>query len=226
MKTQAIIPAAGIGVRLKSALPKPLILIRQRPIIAYTLDVFEQCPLVDSVILVVNENYLDNFKTIVSHYGFKKVVHVVPGGQTRQASVTNGLKVLDQETDLVVIHDGARPFVLPEKVSEAVVTAQKENAVIVGVPTKATIKQIDTQNSLVFKTLNRRELWEAQTPQVFKRELLVKAYEQAGDPLATDDSILVEESGQPVKMIMGDYKNIKITTEDDLLLAHVLVEQR
>jgi len=226
MKVQAIIPAAGLGLRLKSSLPKPLVLIRQRPIIAYTLDVFEQCALVNSVILVVNENYLDNFKTIVDHFGFKKVIHVVAGGETRRESVANGLKNLDEDTELVIVHDGARPFVPADKVHEAIITAQKEDAVIVGVPAKATIKRVDTQNSVVSKTLDRKELWEVQTPQVFKKELILKAYQQIENPLATDDSILVEEAGQTVKVIMGDYKNIKITTEDDLLFARILVEQR
>lgn len=230
MKTQAIIPTAGTGTRLKTELPKPLVELRGKPLCAYALQAFEQSAVIDSVILVGHAQRLLELEAIVARYGFKKVVRVIAGGATRQESVARGLDVLDADTDRVVVHDGARPLVSARMIDEAVKLTRCWDAVIVAVPVKPTIKKVNRADLVVEETLNREDLWEVQTPQVFKKDILLRAHASFTDisPLVrqagpTDDAMMVEQLGIKVKVLRGDYKNIKITTPEDLVVAEAFL---
>lgn len=224
MKIQVIIAAAGLGVRLKTIRPKPLVLLNGKPMISYTLDVFEHSPWVESIIITVGKKNIGDFKGIVKQYGLNKVKKIIPGGKTRRESVAKGLRSLDRNTDAVIIHDGARPFVTPEIVAEVIAAIKKEKAVVVAVPVKSTIKKVNGHTMTAQKTLDRKVLWEVQTPQVFKKDVILKAHKEIKDKDPSDDAMLVEKMGVKVKIVMGDYKNIKVTTAEDLIFAKALIE--
>jgi 2-C-methyl-D-erythritol 4-phosphate cytidylyltransferase len=220
MKTVAIITAAGYGKRMGR--PKQFIEIAGKPILEWTLSVFENAKIIDEIILVVNKEEVARAKK----FKFSKLKQVVAGGKERQDSVYAGLKALPEDAGMVVIHDGARPFVSSEIIENAVAEAKECGVVVVGVPVTDTIKAVDRQRLTVNNTLNREELWAAQTPQVFKREVILRAYEKGKDKQrVTDDAMLVEKIGIPVKMVMGSYRNIKITTPEDLKIAQGYVRK-
>ena len=219
VKTQVIIPAAGAGTRLNLPLPKPFVKINGRPLCAYTMAAFEECPLVDSVILVGHNDQIAHFKKVVRQYGFKKVVKIIAGGKTRRQSVARGLAMLDEDTELVVVHDGARPVVSPRIIQQAIGLCRNWPAVAVGVPVASTIKKVNTKDLFIEETLDRDGLWEIQTPQVFQKNAILKAHQQNISDSATDDAVLVERLGIKVKVLLGDYKNIKVTTTADLTIA-------
>ncbi|HOW35138.1 MAG TPA: 2-C-methyl-D-erythritol 4-phosphate cytidylyltransferase [Candidatus Omnitrophota bacterium] len=223
MKTQAIIAAGGQGVRLKTALPKTLVPLRGKPILAYTLAAFERSPLINSIVVVGHKGYLPDFQKLIKRYRLRKVKYVVAGGKTRRESVDNGLKILDKDTDFVAIHDGARPFVTKEMIAQSIACARKHSAAIIAVPVKPTIKAVNSATMTVGRTLDRKTLWEVQTPQVFKKEIILKAHSKIKDIHASDDACLVEKVGIKVKVVAGDYRNIKITTPDDLIFARAIL---
>jgi len=220
MKTVAIITAAGQGKRMGR--PKQFIKIAGRPMLWWTLSVFQKTKAIDEIILVINaeeKNQTKGFK-------FSKIKKVVAGGGERQDSVNNGLKALPENTEIVVIHDGARPLVTAGMIEAAIHQAKKHGAAVVGVPVKDTIKLVNPKPGTVIRTLSRDRVWAAQTPQVFKRGLIMRAYQKYGKQKVTDDAMLVEKMGKPVKMLMGSYLNLKITTPDDLLLAEALLGKK
>jgi len=223
---QAIIPTAGIGKRLETGLPKPLVELCGKPLCVHTLEVFQRSPVIDSVVLVGHVDHLFDLGNIVKQYQLRKVTKIVAGGKTRCESVANGLAVLDKDTDIVVVHDGARPLVSLKTISDAVELCRDSEAVVVAVPVKSTIKKVDKKNLLVEETLNREDLWEIQTPQVFKKDVLIKAHEQKKEDVPTDDAMMVEQLGIRVKVLSGDYKNIKITTQEDLTIAEAFCSLR
>lgn len=225
MKTQAIIPTAGLGTRLKASAPKPLVLINDKPIFVHTLEVFEQCDHIDNVILVVCEDLLSEIEKEVQQYKLNKVSRIVAGGQTRSESVYNGLNVTDKDTDIVLIHDGARPLITKELIQKAINLCEHEEAVVLGIPVAPTIKRVNDEDLSVKETLDRKDLWEIQTPQVFKRELLIQGYKEAQGNHFTDDAALVEQLGIKIKILQGDHKNIKITTQEDLVIAEAFLNQ-
>lgn len=226
MKTQAIIPAAGIGERFQSSTAKVLVSLNGRPLIVHTCEVFQNCPLVDSVVLVVSPDIEGPVKKLIADYGLTKVKKVVRGGKTRSISVFNGLQQLDSDTELVVIHDGARPLVSQPLVEESIKSCYDETAVIAAVAVKPTIKRVNPEDHYVETTLNRRMLWEVQTPQVFRKDVILRAHTEVLDTEATDDAFLVEQLGEKVKVVQGDYRNIKITTSEDLLIAEAFLAHR
>jgi len=228
MTTVAIITAGGSGKRMGR--PKQFLKIGGKAMLELTLAAFEKAKCIDEIILVVNKDGIEKAKK----FKFKKLKKIVAGGKERQDSVFNGLKELPDDCGIVAIHDGARPLVGVKIIEEAVKEAKASGAVVVGVPVKDTIKQTTnnkqqiTNNSKIsiIKTINREELWRAQTPQVFKKEIILKAYEQGYNKYeATDDSMLVEKIGILVAMVMGSYKNIKITTPEDLALAEIIIKK-
>jgi 2-C-methyl-D-erythritol 4-phosphate cytidylyltransferase len=225
MKTFVIIPAAGAGTRFGSDVPKPLLLLKGKEVLIYSLEVFDRCDLVEGVVVVAPPERVAEFERVIKKYPFKKSIQVVAGGQTRYESVNNGLKLLDPNIDFVLIHDGARPLVSLKVVEEAIKTCYATQAVVVGVPLKPTIKRIDPKAKVIDTTLDRTILWEAQTPQVFAYELLTQAHRQgAGLGVEiTDDAFLVERYGAKIKMIEGEYRNVKITTPEDLKIAEALL---
>lgn len=205
MRTVAIIVSAGKGTRFKGKIPKQYVIVNNRPLIYYTLSVFNSSPIIDGIILVTDN--IEYFK----RYNFKKIFSIVKGGSTRAHSVFNGLKEMPKGVDIVVIHDGVRPFVKQELIKNVVNSAKRYGAAICAVPPKNTIKEI--RGSFVKKTLNRRDLIEVQTPQAFRYRLLMNRYNRFD---VTDDSTLIELAGHKVKVVRGDSRNIKITTSDDL----------
>lgn len=237
MRISAVVPAAGLGIRLKSKVAKPLILINGIPIIIHTLKKLDSHPLIDEIIVVFDANYIRQLKGLIKQAGISKVINIVKGGAVRRQSVKNGLKSLG-DTDIVLIHDGVRPFIEHRVISEAIAAVKKFDAVVVGVPLKSTIKRINLkENASKLKdscdgikseakevdcTLRRDEIWEIQTPQVFKKDLIVRAYDRAKEIEAPDDAFLVESIGHRVVVVEGSYLNIKITTPEDLLLAQAI----
>lgn len=226
MKTLALITAAGKGLRMQSPIPKQYLLLGGRPILAQTLSVFEKCPDIDGVYVIVPQDQMEMVqRDIIEKYRFKKVLKVVRGGKTRQQSVYNGLKAIRSDCAIVVVHDGVRPLVRERLITESIQAARKHGAAVVGVPARDTIKRATAGKKL--KTLDREEIWMAQTPQSFQFPLLLKAYQKAEEDgfQGTDDAALVERLGHPVTLIQGDYTNIKITTPEDLALAETLFER-
>ncbi|MBI5755444.1 MAG: 2-C-methyl-D-erythritol 4-phosphate cytidylyltransferase [Nitrospirae bacterium] len=228
MKVAAIIPAAGKGKRMRHVVHKHYILLEGRPILAYNIEAFEKCIGVNQVFVVVRsgeEEYC--LKEVVERYGFKKVLKIVIGGERRQDSVYNGIKELDEDTDIVVVHDGVRPFVSPELINETVKLAMYVDGVVAAMPVKDTIKEI-SPDGFIKGTHERESLWNAQTPQTFKRRIIEEAFERAftDNFSGTDESSLVERLGGRVKIIEGSHENIKITTKEDLLLAEFILRKR
>lgn len=228
LKTSVIIVAAGKGKRMKKDYNKQYILLDDKPIVAHTIEVFESINLIDEIILVVGKGEVDLVKEkIIDKYNFKKLVKIVEGGSERQDSVYNGLKVVNKDCNIVLVHDGARPFVSRNIIEESINVAKDFGASIVAVKVKDTIKVVD-KNMEVDNTPNRDTLWAVQTPQTFKYKLLLKAYEnlQNNNIQVTDDAMLIEKLGHRVKIIQGSYENIKITTPEDLILGQGILEKR
>jgi 2-C-methyl-D-erythritol 4-phosphate cytidylyltransferase len=219
VKAQAIIATAGTGTRLNADVPKPMVDLLGKPICAHTIEAFERCPQIDSIIVVGHSKQLDRLQEIVERYRFQKVVKIVAGGEKRHESVANGIAALDRDTQIVVVHDGARPLVSRRLIEEAVKLCGTWDAVVAAVPVKQTVKQVDSRSLCVERTLDRSGLWEAQTPQVFKKSILEKAHAGNTQDNPTDDAVMVERLGVKVKIIEGDYRNIKITTREDLIVA-------
>ena len=233
MKAVAIIAAGGLGKRIvedsatggEGNLPKQFLMLKGKPILAHTIDKFQRCELIDEIILVVPEDYMGYCsQAIADKYSFKKIKRIVCGGKERQDSVYLGLKACPKNTSTVAIHDGVRPLISPDKISESIKLCQKKKAVILAVPAKDTIKRVE--GGSVTTTLDRKKLWLTQTPQVFEYRLILDAYEKAkeDDFVGTDDSVLVERQGHEVVILEGEYENIKITTAQDLTLAEKLLE--
>lgn len=235
MKTIAIIAAGGQGKRIagvhpegihpEGKLPKQFLMLKDKPILAHTVDKFERCGLINEIILVVPQDYLGYCsRAIVDQYGFNKVRKVICGGKERQDSVYLGLKACPNNASIVVIHDGVRPLISSDKISESIKICEEKRAVVLAVPVKDTVKKVE-QNHIVI-TLDRSKLWLTQTPQTFEYKLILDAYKKAEEDnfVGTDDSALVERLGYEVTILEGDYKNIKITTAEDLTIAEKLLE--
>jgi len=208
-----------------SGIKKPYLKIGSKPILAHTLQVFEKSCLIDDIFVVVSDEDREWCKNeVINPYNFHKVVDILPGGATRQASVFNGMKRISDDTDIIIVHDGVRPFVTEEIIEASVEFASQCGAAVAAVPVEDTIKTADKDN-FVSSTLERNQLWAIQTPQVFRREILMKAHLHAQEHNidATDDAALVEQLGYKVKLVMGSYRNIKITTPEDLVIAETFI---
>jgi len=220
----AIIVAAGQGKRLNSALPKPLVKIGRSPVIIYSLSALDKHPLVNEIIVVVNPKNQPLIQRLIQGEAFKKIRCLVLGGKRRQDSVYNGLKNVSAKSEWVLIHDAARPFIDPGTITKVIAAARIHGAAIVAVKPKATIK-FSKDDNLVAKTLDRDKLWEIQTPQVFKKTLILSAYKKYSVSKVTDDAALIEKLGQKVRLVQGKYENIKITTAEDLLFAGLIAKR-
>ncbi len=221
----AVIVAAGKGTRMNVPVNKQYLLLHGKPILAHTLEVFENSKLIDEIILVVGEHETNRcMRDVVNPYGFKKIKKLVVGGKTRQQSMYNGLLEVSTGCDIVVTHDGARPLVDPETIHRSIKKTVEFKATVVGVPVKETIKIMDS-DGFVDSTPQRDRLWTIQTPQTFAYPLLMEAHRKAlvDGYEGTDDAMLVENLGHPIKIIKGYYENIKITTPEDLLIAESII---
>lgn len=222
VKVTAIIIAAGSGKRMKSSTPKQFLLLEGKPIIWHTLSVFQDCEIVEEIVLVANREDIPFLED------FKKVKKVVPGGWRRQDSSLKGLEAAGSEAeDIVIFHDGVRPFVRRETILECVREVKRTGAAICALRPKETVK-VGTEGNLVRETLDRKNLWLVQTPQVFKADLIRRGFENAKEKEleVTDEAMLIEQLGYPVKIVEGDEENIKITTPDDLILAKAILKGR
>ncbi|NLP14970.1 MAG: 2-C-methyl-D-erythritol 4-phosphate cytidylyltransferase [Clostridium sp.] len=221
----AVVAAAGKGTRMNMDINKQYIKVCGIPVLARTLSVFEQCELIDEVVVVVNDNDIFFCKqNIVEAYDLKKVKLLVAGGAERQNSVYNGLLQLNKDTDVVIIHDGARPFINNKIIAECIQAALVHGVSTVAVPVKDTIK-LSEDGDCVNKTLERGKLWAVQTPQAFKYDILMGAHKRAAQDgfTGTDDTVLAERLGYRTRLVMGSYNNIKITTKEDLAFAEAIV---
>ncbi|WP_150275512.1 2-C-methyl-D-erythritol 4-phosphate cytidylyltransferase [Paenibacillus tepidiphilus] len=214
----AVIVAAGRGTRMGTAESKQYLRLADKPIIAHTLEVFQRHPLITEIVLVTGAEDVERCREWVQTYGLDKVKAIVTGGSERQYSVHLGLRELDAEW--VMVHDGVRPFVAAGEIDACYAKAKETGASVLAVPVKDTIKQVD-KDGMVVSTPDRRSLWAIQTPQTFRLSDLLAAYEAAEREgyLGTDDSSLAERSGIPVAVVEGSYRNIKITTPEDLEYA-------
>jgi len=227
-KVCTILAAAGQGKRLGKQTPKVFIMLGNHPIIYYSLKILSESGLIDYILVVVGRDSIAYCeREVIQKYQFKKVNKVIEGGEHRQDSVYNGLKEVLPNTDLILIHDAARPFITHQLIEKTIADAKEVGAAIVGVPPVDTIKTING-GQWIEETLSRDSLVAIQTPQVFKYELLKDAYEKAYQDnfYATDDALLVRRLGGRVKLVNGDYENIKITFPHDLLVAEAILKIR
>ncbi len=227
MKLAVVIPAAGSSARMLAGVNKVFIEIAGKPILIHTLENIAKCEHVGMVYVVVGAQDLEPTKELLTKYqaDYPEIAwQVLAGGSERQYSVFSALRLLKPNITHVAVHDGARPFISKEIFSQCVAVAQVTNAAIVAVPCKDTIKRVAEQ--FVSSTLERNCLYAAQTPQVFTKDLLLQAYEQAKKDgfLGTDDASLVERLGVRVAVVTGDYRNLKITTPDDLVIARAFMQ--
>jgi len=209
-------------------IPKQYLMLDGIPILVHTLMAFQDASLVDAIYLVLpDEDVKQAPQNRLSLYNLSKVKRILSGGERRQDSVKKGVDLLGSDYDLVVVHDGVRPFVSPAIINAAIKEAARSQAVTVGLPVTDTIKRVDG-NRCVSATVNRDQLWLTQTPQVFSASLLKKAYESAyaDHYYGTDDAALVERMGEKVLMIMGSYDNIKITTAIDLEWGRLILQMK
>ncbi|MEW5724419.1 MAG: 2-C-methyl-D-erythritol 4-phosphate cytidylyltransferase [Thermodesulfobacteriota bacterium] len=221
----AIIPAGGLGRRYGPCTPKQFLYLAGWPVLAHTLSRFDQTTAVDQIVVVVPEGYEEEVMAkVVKPFGFTKVRQVVPGGETRQESVYMGFLALGDEVDLVVVHDGVRPLVPPPVIEAVIETARETGAAIAAVPVRDTLKKVI--DGVIQDTLNREQVWQAQTPQAFERSCLAEglAAARAEGFTGTDEASLVERLGRPVRVVPGAAENIKITMPEDLVLAETLID--
>ncbi|MGY0431251.1 2-C-methyl-D-erythritol 4-phosphate cytidylyltransferase [Bacillus rugosus] len=224
MSYDVVIPAAGQGKRMKAGRNKLFIELKGDPVIIHTLRVFDSHRPCEKIILVINEREREHFQQLLTDYPFQTAIELVAGGDERQHSVYKGLKAVKQEK-IVLVHDGARPFIKHEQIDELIAEAEQTGAAILAVPVKDTIKRV--QDLQVCETIERSSLWAVQTPQAFRLSLLMKAHAEAEYKgfLGTDDASLVEQmEGGSVRVVEGSYTNIKLTTPDDLTSAEVIME--
>lgn len=225
VKVAAIVPAAGSGTRMGTKTKKQFLALAGIPLLGYALKTLENCPVVRSIVIVAGPGEEDYCRSaVVEKLGLNKVAAIVPGGKERQDSVYSGLLALSPEFDIIVVHDGVRPLFSLNILESVIAAAQTHGAAACAVPAKDTVKLAD-ENKFVTRTLPRDRTWLVQTPQAFRYELIMEAHRRArGDNLlATDDTALVESLGGQVKIVMGSYENIKITTPEDLELAAAII---
>ena len=223
MFVSAVVPAAGYGLRLGKSIPKPLVSLNKKPIFIHTLSTLSHHPDIKEIILVVSADTLDLAKRYLKKYRIKKIKQLVIGGRSRRESVQNGLRCVSDEANMILIHDAVRPFIELNMISRVIKEAVKSKAAILGVPVKSTIKELAARNR-VRRTCKRERFYEIQTPQVFKKDLIINAYRKFPNVSATDDASLVERLGSKVAVVLGSYFNIKITTPEDLVFARAILK--
>jgi 2-C-methyl-D-erythritol 4-phosphate cytidylyltransferase len=223
MSTYAVIVAAGKSVRFGGDIPKQFTEICGRPLLSWTISRFEEAASIDAIVLVVAEGSLVHTgENIVDRYDFQKVRKVVAGGATRRESVLNGLDSLPNTTDLVAIHDGARPLVKPADIDSVVAKAATGGAAMLAVCATDTVKRV--KDGIIEGTIDRDSLYLAQTPQVFRYDLILPAHHKASPNLTiTDDASLLEVNGVKVHIVEPTGPNLKVTTADDVLIAEALL---
>ena len=222
----AIIAAAGRGTRIGGVRAKQFLELAGTPIIIHTVQAFEQCEVIDEIVVVLPAEDAAGFLALAGKHNLQKVTQVVPGGATRAESVWRGLRAKrSAAAEIVAVHDGVRPFVTADEIERTVLAAQEHGAAILVAPATDTIKEVENGN--VLRTLSRSQLRRALTPQCFRYGLLHRAYEQADvfDPDLTDESVLLQRLGLRVATVDGSPRNIKITELEDLAVAELLLSR-
>ena len=229
----AVVPAAGLGKRFGADANKPFLLLGGKPLIIWPLEVLESIPDIVEIIPALKPGDMEQGQRVFEEYGLKKIKKIAPGGKERQDSVYNCLKLIQDKDSIVMIHDGVRPLIEKNIVEDALKELGPDrqaikdkggfDGVVLAVPVKDTIKVI--QDMFVTRTLKRESIRAIQTPQIFPYEVILKAYDRAMKEglYSTDDSALVERYGGKVRIVMGSYRNIKITTQEDLVIAEAFL---
>ncbi|MCB9259514.1 MAG: 2-C-methyl-D-erythritol 4-phosphate cytidylyltransferase [Ignavibacteriales bacterium] len=220
MKVSAIIPSGGVGSRFNSPIPKQYIKVLGKELITYTLEVFQNCNLIDEIIIPANESYFELLNQIKIKNNFTKIVKIIPGGKERQDSVFNGLtcKNFDKD-DLIVVHDAARPLLSNSLLENAIQKAEKFDSIVVAIKARDTlIESSDLEEKIVLNYFDRSKIYYAQTPQIFRYRILHESFLRAKETnfLGTDESMLVKKANFDVKIVEGEFQNFKITTQTDL----------
>ena len=220
--TTAIIVAAGKSERMGTGTDKAFLSLGNRPVVAWSLIAFERCPDIDRIVLVIRKEQQVAAKAVARMFGISKLIAIVPGGNKRQESVQAGLAACDVDTRFVVVHDGARPCVTPDVISEVVKLAKRVGAATVGRRMTDTVKRVE-KGTAVSETEDREKLWAVQTPQAFNFRMLTNAYKNLGKNEVTDDCQAVELAGETVRIYENRAPNFKITTVEDLQIASALL---
>jgi len=234
-KVVALVPAAGIGKRFGADKNKPFFVLAGKPIIIWSLELLQSISEIDEIIPVVKEDDIMTAAELIEEYVISKVKQIMPGGKERQDSVYNGLQAVLDSGSIVLIHDGGRPFADADMIIEAIHGVDGWDGVVTGVPVKDTIKEAGpcsqdsgADETIVRRTLEREVLYAIQTPQVFPYRVIREAHEKARGECfyGTDDASLVERCGGRIKIVAGSYRNIKITTPEDIFIAEALLKIR
>ncbi|SDI06155.1 2-C-methyl-D-erythritol 4-phosphate cytidylyltransferase [Alteribacillus persepolensis] len=225
MKYAVVIPAAGQGKRMQAGFNKQFLMLEKKPVIIHTVSVFAHDPWCERIVVVANENEIEDMKQLIQDWKIPNDIDVVPGGSERQDSVMEGLRHISA-AEIVLIHDGARPFIRPLHIHKLVEKAQHQGAAVLGVKIKDTMKRV--KDHLVLETIDRSYVWSVQTPQAFQFPVIYDAYKKAQEEgfRGTDDTSLVERTGFPVHIIEGDYNNIKLTTPEDITIAQAILKKQ
>ncbi len=226
-KVSAVVAAAGLSKRFSPHGKKQFATLSGKPLLTYCLSTFESSELITSVVVVVPEDEIPRSTDLLESFGFEKITSVVAGGEKRYLSVRNGFRSTPPDSDMVLIHDAARPFVDNDMIRRVVEECARSGASICAVPVTDTLKQADKHNSFVSGTIPRKKLWRAQTPQAFRREILEGIYfsSDMGHLGATDESTLAEIKGVKVSIVMGSGLNMKITTAADFKIAELIASK-
>lgn len=220
----AVIAAAGSGTRFGGGKPKQFLEIAGKPLIIHTLLRFENCPAIDEIVLVLPAGEIENFQKLSEKYNLKKLKKSIAGGKTRAESVFNGLRSVNKNSETVAVHDGARPLVSSEEISETIEKARETGAACLVAPVTDTIKEVS--GGKIVGTIDREKLRRALTPQCFRLEILSEAFKNADlSETVTDECFLVERLGCAIAFVDGSAKNIKITTREDFIIAEIFLRQ-
>lgn len=224
-KVIAVVPAAGLGSRLGPGAGKTFVPLLSKPLLVWALEALQAAGEISEIIPVLKESDMEQASEIVEKYGLGKIKLIAPGGPERQDSVLSGLKLIRDESSTVLIHDGARPLLEHSLIRQTIEAMEGYDGAVAALPAKETIKETD-EKGVIKKTLKRQALWAAQTPQVFPYRTIMEACQEAVQKgfYCTDDAALVERRGGRVRVVMGSYRNIKITTPEDLDVAEMFLK--
>lgn len=226
--TIAVVPAAGRGLRMGGSVPKQFLAIGGLPLLVHSLRVLQAAPSIDAIVLAVPQSDIDYCQAdIVKAYDFNKVTKVVGGGEERQDSVRLALAAVGTDAEIVLVHDAVRPFLTVQMVEDVVKAARATGAAIIALPMRDTVKHVRTDH-VIERTVDRKPLWLAQTPQAFRRDWLQEAHRkaQAEGVVATDDASLLEWMGRPVTVVEGSGENIKVTRPEDMIIGEAILAAR
>lgn len=226
--TVALVPAAGRGLRMGGSVPKQFLAIGGLPLVVHSLRVLQAAPSIDTIVLAVPQADIAYCQAdIVKAHGFSKVSNVVAGGQERQDSVRLALGAVGSEAEIVLVHDAVRPFLTVQMVEDVIKAARATGAAIIALPVRDTVKQVKIGH-VIERTVDRKPLWLAQTPQAFRRDWLQEAHwkAEAEGVVATDDAYLLEWMGRPVTVVEGSGENIKVTRPEDMIIGEAILASR